>query len=167
MRTTYSRWIVAVALLSAGALVTVGAQTKYGVTVQTVSPDRLAKVATYQWSGGSLNRRVDGQITAAVERELAARGITKVASGRSDVVVSFTALGRTDADMKAAPKTDGTVHEQSIGTLIVDLRDPVTRESLFRTRIDTPIERDPATIEKAIDAAVAAIFEKYPGPPKR
>ena len=110
MRTTYSRWIVAVALLSASALVTVDAQTKYGVTVQTVSPDKLAKVATYQWSGGSLNRRVDGQITAAVERELAARGITKVTSGRSDVVVSFTALGRTDADMKAEPKTDGTVH---------------------------------------------------------
>ena len=168
MRTTCSRWIVALALVGAGSLITVGAQTKFGVTVQTVSPDKLAKVASYLWTGGSLSRQVDGLITAAVERELAARGITKVTAGRSDVLVSYSALGRSEVDTKAAaPKKDGTEREQSIGTLTVDLRDAVSRELLFRARMETPIERDPATIEKAIDAAVAAIFEKYPGPPKR
>ena len=167
MRTRCSRLIVAVALLNAGSLVMVSAQTKFGVTVQTSSPDKLAKVATYQWTGGSLSRQVDGLITAAVERELAARGISKVTSGRSDVLVSYSALGRTEVDVKATDKKDGTGREQSIGTLTVDLRDAVTRELLFRARVDTPIERDPATIETAIAAAVAAVFEKYPVPPKR
>lgn len=167
MRTRCSRLIVAVALLNAGSLVMVSAQTKFGVTVQTSSPDKLAKVATYQWTGGSLSRQVDGLITAAVERELAARGISKVTSGRSDVLVSYSALGRTEVDVKATDKKDGTGREQSIGTLTVDLREAVSRELLFRARFDTPIERDPVTIQTAIDAAVAAIFEKYPGPAKR
>ena len=166
MRTTYCRLIVSIALLAAGSPGTVGAQTKFGVTVQSASPDKLAKVATYQWTGGSLSRRVDGLITAAVERELAARNITKGVSGRGDVLVSYSAFGRTEVDVKAAAK-DGTGREQSIGTLTLDLRDAVSRELLFRARVETPIEQDPATIQTAIDAAVAAIFEKYPGPAKQ
>ena len=167
MRTTYSGWMVALALFGAGSLVMVGAQTKYGVTVQAANQEKLAKVTSYLWTGGSLGRQVDTMIIAAVDRELAARGLTKVASGRSDVVVSYTALGRSEVDAKAAPTKDGPARETGIGTLVVDMRDAGTRQSVFRARMETPIERDPATIEAAIDAAVAAIFEKYPGPPKR
>jgi hypothetical protein len=167
MRTKYCRVILATALFTVSALVMTGAQTKYGVTVQAVDQARLAKVATYLWTGGAVSRQVDVQITAAIDRELAARGLTKVASGPSDIVVSYTALGRTEVDAKTAPSKDGTERETSIGTLVVDLRDAITRQSLFRARMETPIERDPATIGAAIDAAVAAVFAKYPGPPKR
>ncbi len=163
MRTTYFRLVLALALVAAGALVTARAQTKPGVTVQTTNPERLAKVATYLWAGGSLKRQVDVVITAAIDRELAARGITKVTSGRSDVVVSYTALGRSEVDVKAAPQKDGTERELSVGTLDVDVRDAASRQSLFRARVNTPLERDPAALEAGIDAAVAAVFEKYPG----
>ena len=166
MRMTHSRMIVASALLVAGTLATVGAQTKFGVTVQTAIPDKLAKVATYQWTAGSLSRQVDGVITAAVERELAARGLTKVTSGRGDVLVSYSALGRTELDTKAAAKKGEAEREQSIGTLTVELREAVSREVLFRARVNTPLAKDPAAHQTAIDAAVAAIFEKYPGPAK-
>jgi hypothetical protein len=158
---------MALALVGAGALVTASAQTKHDVTVQTANADRLAKVATYLWTGGSLNRQVDVLITAAIDRELAAHGVTKVASGRSDVVVSYTALGRSELDVKAAPQKDGTERQLSVGTLTVDVRDAASRQSLFRARVNTPLEKDPAASQAAIDAAVAAIFEKYPGPPKR
>ena len=52
MRTRCSGFFVGFALFSAGSLMVVSAQTKFGVTVQTSSPDKLAKVATYQWTGG-------------------------------------------------------------------------------------------------------------------
>jgi len=108
-----------------------------------------------------------GLITDAVERELTARGISKAAPGGGDVLVSYSAFGRSEVDLNATPMADGTRREQSIGTLTVDLRDAVSREVLFRARVDTPIETDRATIETAITAAVAAVFEKYPGPAKR
>ena len=167
MRTTYCGLVMALALFGASPLGTAGAQTKFGVTVQTAIPERLAKVATYLWTGGSLSRQVDVLITAAIDRELAARGLTKVTSGRSDVVVSYNALGRSELDVKAKPEKDGTERELSVATLAVELRDGVSRQPLFRARVNTPIEKDPATVEATIDAAVAAIFDKYPGSPKR
>ena len=142
----------------------VGAQTKYGVTVQTSSPDKLAKVATYQWTGGSLSRQVDGLITAAVERELAARGITKVTSGRSDVLVSYSALGRTEVDVKAADKKDGTEREQSIGTLTVDLREAVSRELLFRARVEHADRERPGHDPDGDRRGGGGDLRKVPGP---
>jgi len=52
----------------------------------------------------------------------------------------------------------------AVGTLVVDVRNPANKQSLFRVRMDTPIDAaDPAKLEGSINAAVAAMFEKYPG----
>ena len=110
--------------------------------------------------------QTDTLIVAAVDRELAARGLTKLPSGQSDVSVAYAALGRTDVDTTARPQEGGADRDFSVGTLVVELRD-ASRQSLFRVRVDTPIQRDPATIGAAITAAVTAIFEKYPSRPKR
>ena len=68
--------------LGAGPLVVSG-QPKYGVTVRTVSRDGLAKAKTYEWteSQPSLDKNVDALIVAAVDRELAARGLPSSAPG--------------------------------------------------------------------------------------
>src|SRR6185295_11603877 len=105
-------------------------------------------------------------IVAAVDRELGVRGFTKLPSGQSDVVVKYGSLTRTDVDVKNSAKNN-VGREYAVGTLIVEMSDPSNRQSLFRVRMDTPIERDPATIEATINAAVAAMFEKYPAPSKR
>ena len=45
----------------------------------------------------------------------------------------------------------------------MSVSDPADRlKKFFTGRIDTPLNLDPATFEATINAAVAAIFEKYP-----
>ncbi len=167
MRITHS-FILACALLGAGPLMAAG-QTKYGVTVNAVEPAALAKVKTYVWkvSQPSLNKNADKQIVAAVDRELAARGFTKVPTGQSDVVVTYASVSRTDVDLKAKASKSGSLPEFLVGSLVVSLSDATNSQLLFRVRTDTPIEKDPVALEAVINAAVTAMFDKYPNPSKR
>ena len=64
--------------------------------------------------------------------------------------------------MKSKPSKSGELRDYAVGSLVVDLTDSANREVLFRVRMDTPIERDPATIGATIDAAVAAMFASLP-----
>jgi Domain of unknown function (DUF4136) len=161
-------FIVSWVLLGASHHLMAGQQ-KYGVTVQTAKAPALAKVKTYVWDGSrqSFDKDVDTLIVAAVDRELAARGFTKLPSGQSDVVVRYASLSRTDTDLKSKPSASGERRSYAVGSLVVDLSGSTDRQVLFRVRMDTPIERDPATIGATIDGAVAAMFAKYPTPSKR
>lgn len=146
----------------------VSGQPKYGVTVRTVNRGALAQAKTYDWieSQPSPDTAVDAMIVAAVDRELAARGLAKLVSGRADIEVTYRSLNRTDVTATKDRK-DGAFREFAVGTLVVDLTDSTNRQLLFGVRMDTPIEKDPATIEATINSAVKAMFEKYPAPPKR
>jgi hypothetical protein len=152
--------------LSANPVV-LSSQTKYGVTIRALNRGALAKVKTYEWSESqpSLDKSIDSMIVAAVDRELAARGLAKLVSGKADVEVTYRSLSRTDITATKDRKDD-TFREFAVGSLVVDLTDPASRQLLFGVRMDTPIERDPATNEATINAAVIAMFEKYPIPPK-
>jgi len=169
MRTTGFRILMACALLAASHVAMAGAQMKYGVTVLTLRQADLAKARTYGWTVAhpSPDKNIDRMIVAAVDRELAARGLTKVPSGPSDLVVSYDSLQRTDVDLKAKPTEAGTLRDVSVGTLVVDLRGPDNKQSFFRVRMDTPIDRPRAEMEAPINGAVTAMFEKYPSPSKR
>ena len=165
-RITHALAMAACVLLGASHVAVAGQQPKYGVSVKASKPAALAKAKTYVWtkSQPSFDKDVDRQIIAAVDHELAARGFTKQASGPSDVVVTYASLSRTDADLKSKTPKGGAMREYAVGTLVVDMRNPANRESLFRVRMDTPIDKDPVKLEAAINDAVAAMFEKYPKP---
>ena len=136
----------------------------YGVKVVVAKTADLAKAKTYSWtvSQPSPDRTVDAQIVAAVDRELGALGFTKVASGTGDVLATYASTMRTDVNLKGKANESGARPAYEVGTLVVDLRDPATREPLFRVRMDTPITTEPDKAESQINAAVAAMFEKYP-----
>ena len=139
---------------------------RYGVTVTASKPAELSKAKTYQWTEKlpALNKRANDLIVAAVERELSARGLTKVTSGRSDTIVSYASVTRSDVDLKSAPAKDGSLREFRVGTLVLDIKDGAARESLFRVRMDKPIETDSATLAATINGAVGEMFAKYPVP---
>jgi hypothetical protein len=160
---------LAVVLVVCSQLAIAGQQPKYGVSVKASKPAALAKASTYSWtkSQPSFDKDVDRLITTAVDHELGARGFTKAASGPGDVVVTYASLTRTDTDLKSKPSATGALREYAVGTLVVDMRDPANRQSLFRVRMDTPIDKDPVKVEAAVNAAVAAMFEKYPKAPAR
>jgi hypothetical protein len=165
-RIALSSLLLVCGLLGVDQRAVAGQQPKYGVSVKTVKPAALATAKTYLWTASqpSPDKSIDAQIVAAVDRELGARGFTKLASAPADVVVTYASLRRTDADLKSKSK-DGKLREYPVGTLVVDLREPSTQQPLFRVRMDTPIDADRDKLEPAINAAVAAMFEKYPRRP--
>jgi hypothetical protein len=140
-------------------------KTPYGVTADVADAPALLKAATYAFTPGqpSYDKTVDQAIITAIDREMSARGVKKVTSG-PDLVVTYLSVRRTDVDLKSTPSAkDGTLREYAVGTLIVSISDPADRQKkLFNGRIDKPLDLDPATYEATINAAVAAIFEKYP-----
>jgi hypothetical protein len=150
-------------LLVSGALTVSSQQPKYGVSLKVAKASALASAKTYAWIAGqpSFDKAVDAQIKAAVDRELGARGFTKVESGASDVLATYASVSRTDVNLKSKAK-DGARPTYSVGTLVVDLLDPRSRQPAFRVRVDTPINAEPAKLEAEINAAVAAMFQKYP-----
>ena len=156
---------VACALSGASPAAFAGQQPKYGVSVKASKPSALAKAKTYTWtvSQPSFDKDADRQIIAAVDKELQARGLTKAAAG-ADLAVTYASTTRTDVDVKSSGK-DGERRQYAVGTLVVDVRNPANKQSLFRVRMDTPITTsDSAKFEAEINAAVAAMFEKYPAP---
>ena len=120
-------------LLGTGHLAVAGQQMKYGVSVKEAKPAALAKAKTYVWTNSqpSFDKDVDRQIVAAVDRELAARGFTKLDAAPSDVVVTYASLSRTSTDLKSKPAANGMLREYAVGTLVVDMRDPANRQSFF------------------------------------
>jgi Domain of unknown function (DUF4136) len=143
------------------------AQTKpYGVTVDVANAPALLKATTYAFTPGqpAYDKTADQVIISAIDREMNARGVKKVTSGPSDLLVTYLSVRRTDVDLKSTPSAkDGTLREYAVGTLVVSISDPADRQKkLFNGRIDKPLDLDPATIEATLNAAVAAIFEKYP-----
>ena len=146
------------------SVVAAGQQPKYGVTVNTANAAALAKAKTYSWTptSPSPDKTIDAQIVAAVDRELSALGLTKVAAGTSDLLATYASLQRTDVDLKSEGAKTGRGREYAVGTLVVDLRDSATRQPLFRVRIDTPIDAPRDKLEPEINAAVTAMFKKYP-----
>ena len=158
--------ILACALLGASHIA--AGQAKYGVTVRAVDAAALANVRTYTWTVGrpAFNKDIDALIIAAVDRELTARGLTKLATGQGDVAVTYGSLSRTDVDLKNTPK-NATPADIPVGTLIVNLTGAGSKKQVFSVRLDKPFDWAPSTYEATVNAAVAAMFEKYPAPSKR
>jgi hypothetical protein len=154
--------------LSAVPTVSFAQRTTYGVTVDVSDQPALLKAATYAYvpAQPAYDKTVDQLVISAIDRELKARGMTKVTSGRSDMVVTYLSVRRTDVDLKSKPNAKGALPEYPVGTLVVSMTDPVDRQKkLFNGRIDEPIDLNPATYEATINAAVGAIFGKYPRKP--
>jgi len=137
---------------------------KYGVTVTADKHVDFAKFKTYSWTSGqpSADKQIDARVVAAVDRELGLLGMTKATSGPGDVLATYYSLSRTDVNVKAKPDSEGRLPQYSVGTLVVALLDPESRQRLLRLRIDEPIDTEPAKLDATIDGAVAAIFAKYP-----
>jgi Domain of unknown function (DUF4136) len=156
-------WLCVVAALAAAAPLV--AQTpKYGVTVKADEKTDFAKFKTYKWEHGwqAYDKRVHQAILAAVDRELAAVGLTKKTSGPADLLVTYGSLRRVDIDPNSEPTAAGTRPQYDVGTLVVLLLEPASRKELFRARVDTPIELDSATVAPIVDSTVTEMFAKYP-----
>ena len=138
---------------------------KYGIIVNV--DDKKADFAsfkTYAWQRGqaSFDKVIDTQIVAAVDDELAKLGLVKGTPGSVDVLVTYASTNRTDVDLKGKPDAAGVRPKYRVGTLVVALLNPKTRNRLLRLRVDQPIDADPDALQATIRTVVAQMFEQYP-----
>jgi hypothetical protein len=110
---------------------------------------------------------VKKQISADIQKALAAKGLTFVPAGKSDLNVRYT-LGsarKTEIDTYPAGwRGWGTAVVRvpyTEGTLVIDLRDPSTRSLVWRA-IAREDKGDPYKIQGKLDDMVKKSFDKYP-----
>ncbi len=160
------KFVLVVCLL---ALIVPSAALAQKVTV--LKSDKTADVAafkTYEWTPGhkALDPAWDKAIVAAVEKELAAKGLKP--GKPADVLVAYHGVQREDVDLstfdpKAAAAGTRAAQVIKMGTLVVELRNPTSREVIWRVAAEGAI-KDVAAAERDAFVArmVAALFEKYP-----
>jgi hypothetical protein len=128
----------------------------------------VSTLKTYEWTPGhkALDPAWDKAIIAAVEKELAAKGLKPGKPG--DILVSYHAVQRDDVDLstfdqKGAAAGTRAAQVIKVGTLALDLRNPTTRAVIWRVGVEGAIKEMPAAERDAFVAKmVAALFEKYP-----
>jgi hypothetical protein len=117
------------------------------------------------------------QIQRAIERELSARGLTRVEESEADFFVTYHAALNREIHVRrenpAATQLD-SLHqspsyvvqgsEQRVATyeevrLVVDVADSRERQLVWRGRTE---RRDRGTVDRHLDEVVAAIFDHFP-----
>lgn len=147
----------------------------------------LTKYKTYGWTNvTSANPLANQIVISAVDAQLAAKGLTRVDTNPELTVVVF---GSSESDMHVsnpswAPSlnsiaTGVAVGSQSWlvtrGTLVVDLLDTKTNNSIWRGQATDTLDRGPTgdkvrdakTVEKPIRNAVKKMFKQFPHPSRK
>jgi hypothetical protein len=144
------------------------------VTVEFDEAADFAKYKTFAIRAGQLNSRnpalnselVKKQIENDIERDLAARGLTKV-TGPADLNVRYALGAARRTEIESYPAGWRGLGTRLVrvpyteGTLVIDLRDPTTRSLVWRA-IATEEKSDPNKLEGKLDDMVRKSIEKYP-----
>ena len=174
VRRSPSGAVQALALLVLGLLGAQGARAQK-VTMEFDQTIDFSKYKTFAIREGQLNSRnpalnsplVKKQIEADIEHDLAAKGLTMVASGTSDLNVRYTFGAARKTEIEAYPAGWyglGTRYVRvpyAEGTLVIDLRDPTTRSLVWRA-IAAEEKSDATKIQGKLDDMVKKSIDKYP-----
>lgn len=136
---------------------------------------------TYAWGEGiaAKNPAINQKIIAAVEAQLAAKGLTKAADANSaDLLVAYQAATIMDMDVTTYttgvwapgygtwPTSRGMAHTEVAqirkGQLIVDIADVKTKKFLWRGIAGGSVSDDPEKVSKGLDKVLAKMFKDYP-----
>ncbi len=166
-------------------LLIVGAVTAQKVQVGADPAVDLSKYKTYAWSQGLAgpNPIINQQIIAAVDQELAAKGLQKV---ETEPELTLAAWVWTESDMHVtnpswAPALNSIATGVAVGsqgwpvtrgTLVIDISDTKTKNGVWRgTATDTLNHpptgnkaKDAKNVEKPVRKAVEKMFKKFPRP---
>jgi hypothetical protein len=165
--------------LAAGLLFTGTAAQAQNVTYDYDRSAPFAAYRTYAWVPGTdvPDPLVHKRIVAAIDSELAAKGLRKVdATTHPDVVVAYHATFDTNLQItgfgsgwggyRFAGTRSGTARAEEIlvGTLIVDVVDARSRSIVWRGTAtkDVNLKADPEKRDKNIARAAAKLFKHYP-----
>jgi hypothetical protein len=153
----------------------------------TTKFDQKANFSNYKTfmftdKGGTRNPLVGDMIRTAIERELTARGLTKV-DANPDLRVSF--LGAVGVNLQVAETSFGynvnpayvglvptgtATWDVTQGTLVIDLWDNKTDRVVLRGTAKDTLQRMPSAdmaadakmVSKTVNKGIEKIFKKYP-----
>jgi hypothetical protein len=151
----------------------------------------FSKFKTYSWTSGipAKNPLVDQQIISSIDGQMSAKGLRRVEDGGDLSVLYFAAVDRdlevstsrweTTKDWMRQTTSGISMKSQmwdvEVGTLVVCLSDPATKNLLWRGTAKTTLEKksnkrnpmeamqeDARKVEKKIRKSVEKMFKQYP-----
>ena len=148
----------------------------------------VSKYKTYAWSSGTTgtNAIINQQIVAAVDSQLAAKGLKKV---ETDPELTISALVWTESDVHVSnPSWHPSLNSMSTGvyagaqswpvtkgTLVVNISDTKTKNEVWRGTATDTLKQGPSgnkvedakSVEKPIRKAVEKMFKQFPNPARK
>jgi len=134
---------------------------------------------TYSWTKvETANSIWDARVKDAVDKELAAKGLTQVPSGGD---VSLVAIETTRTEQQLNTYYNGfggrrfggfgdattTVDRYKVGTLVVDMFDAGSKNLIWRSSASDTLSGNPEKNTKNLDKGVQKMFSHYPPSPSK
>jgi hypothetical protein len=162
------------ALVAALLLATAGTLAAQDVRYNFMPRTDFSKYHTYKWvniAGAHPDQIMDAEIKQSVDSQLASKGMTKTDSDKADLYIGYQtavsqetqwdAFGSRAFGMGTGSWTSSTI---SVGTLVLDLYDPGTKQLVWIGRATKTI--DPGSNHeknmKNLDKAVGKLLTNYP-----
>ncbi len=136
----------------------------------------FTKFKTYKWADveGAMHpdQITDKNIRAAVDAELATKGLTKTDAEASDLLVGYELAINQEkqintwgtAGWRWGGTTSATTTTINIGTLVLDIYDPATKQLVWRGTATKTLDpkADPEKRQKNLQKAMTKLLKNYP-----
>ena len=173
--------LAALAVLALGA----GAALAQDVNVNYVPGTDFSGYKTYTWveiqGAEKPDQIVDTQIRQAIDKALAAKGLTKAAGGAADLAIGYQvaitqeqqwntySTGGYGARRYGGGMGTATSTTISIGTVALDMYDAAAKELVWKGQASKTLsgEKDPEKRQKNLDKAMAKLLKDFPPKPKK
>jgi Domain of unknown function (DUF4136) len=177
MQLIQNRRLYSLAMLVGLSVFAAGVLAAQDVTYNFMPGTDFSKYHTYKWvniEGGSHpNQIVDAEIKEAVDSQLASKSLTKTEGDTADLYIGYQIAVDKEKQWNAfgmggirwgggmATATSSTI---DVGTLVLDMYDPTTKQLLWTGRATKTI--DPSSNEeknqKRVDKAMEKLLKNYP-----
>jgi uncharacterized protein DUF4136 len=169
--------VVSQGLLFMFLLITAGMLAAQDVRYNFMPGTDFSKYHTYKWvaieGGAHPNQIVDAQIKQSVDSQLAAKGLTKADGDKADLYVGYqTALDQEKqwngygmgGGVRWGGMATATSSTINVGTLVLDLYDPTTKQLVWTGRASKTINpsSNQEKNQKNLDKAMAKLLKNYP-----
>ena len=174
MRVLQNRKLFSSARVVALLLVTAGTLAAQDVRYNFMPRTDFSKYHTYKWvniGGAQRDQIMDAEIKQAVDSQLATKGMAKADSDKADLYIGYQtavhqeqqwdAWGTRSFGMGVGSWTSSTI---SIGTLVLDMYDPATKQLVWTGSATKTIDTDSNHEKhmKKLDKAMAKLLKNYP-----
>lgn len=155
------------------------------VMVNYVPGTDFSKYKTCKWveiqGAEKPDQIIDTQIKQAIDKALAASGLTKATGDKADLYVAYQIaytkeqqwntynVGGPYAWRYGGGSGQATSTTITIGTVALDMYDPAAKELVWKGQASKTLsnEKDPAKRQKNIDKAMAKLLKDFPPKPKK